>query len=422
MPQGPTSDGKAFPVGAASLPKCREGSPELAWPPDDTLICNPNPDIKNSHLLVAVASQNYGLNSLRVRQPFDFAGRTGKIVFDAQGYTTLGWISLEVTDEPIGVPSYALYVNDEGGVLPKNGFEVQFSQTCGQGGTPTVFSYRHFHEFKNYVDTVKMQDGFDCPTARKGGLNHFEVTVAQNLVEVFVSPVSNDGVNFGEKKLMLSVPVNLNFTRGYVHLTTHNHATLKYSTGTWRGNQGETDLNAWLAGWDNVGFDGVILSDTREYEAPDALTETSIDLGDPHNPSKKAINIGYIVPDVASGASTPLTFKAVDLASAKSAQLAVTSWYPADGKISADTTLKYRFNGGSWRDRKITAAEAALYSGPTVKGVDAKPAILNAIGQMIDVDLADLVAGDNTVEFATANVPAGLPPGVANVDLILHLD
>lgn len=420
MPQGPMDNGAAFPVGAAVLPKCRDGSPTLAWPPNDTVVCDPQPNVKNPHLLVGVASQNYGINSYRIRQPFDFAGRTGKIVFDAQGYATLGWISLALTDEPIGVPSYALYVNDEGGVLPKNGFEIHFSQTCGQGGTPTVFNWRHFHEFKDYTDTVQMQSGFDCPSAKKGRMNHFEITVAQDKVEVFASPFSEDGVMFAAPKLVLSTAVSLPFTRGYVHLSTHNHASLKYSTGTWAGNQGETDLNAWTAVWDNVGFDGVIVTDTREYEAPDSLTESTLDLGDPHNSSKKALNIGYVVPDVAMGASSPLKFTGVDLGGAKSAQVVLTSWYPnADGKIS-DVVLRYRFNGGTWRGRKVSPAEAALYTRPVVKGVGARPAILNAIAQTIDVELADLIAGDNTLEFATRNSKLGPPVGVANVDLILR--
>lgn len=421
-PLGPTDMMKAFPIGAALLPKCREGSPMLAWPEDDNLVCDPIPAIKNSHLLMAVAAQNYGENSLRIRQPFDFAGRTGKIVFDAQGYSTLGWISLEVTDEPTGVPSYGTFVNDEGGVFPKNGFEIQFSDTCGMGGEPTVFGWRTFHEFKDYVDTVTSRSGFDCPSAKKGYLNHFEVTVSQKKVEVSVSPYSEDGVNFGELKQVLSVPVSLPFTRGYVHITTHNHATLKYSTADHAGNQGETDLNAWIAPWDNVGFDGVILKDTREYEAPDSLTETTSSYVDPHNPTMKAINIGYIAPDVATGQSPPIKIAGVSLDKAKSAELALTAWYPGDNQKIDGVVLKYRFNGGAWRDRPVNAAEAAHFNKPQVINGGGTPGILNAIGQIIDIDLADLVEGDNTVEFATENSPQGMPPGVANIDLILKLE
>ena len=420
-PLGPTDMMKAFPIGAAVLPKCRDGSPMLAWPEDDNLVCDPIPEIKSSHLLMAVAAQNYGVNSLRIRQPFDFAGRTGKIVFDAQGYSTLGWVSIEVTDEPTGVPSYGLFVNDEGGVFPKNGFEIQFSDTCGMGGTPTVFNWRHFHEFKDYVDTVTNHNGFDCPSAKQGHLNHFEVTVSQTKVEVSVSPYSEDGVNFEAPTQVLSVPVSLPFTRGYVHLSTHNHATLKYSTHDYAGNQGETDLDAWVAPWDNIGFDGVILKDTREYEAPDSLTETTSAYSDIHNPTNKAINIGYIAPDVATGQSPPIKLSGVSLDKAKSAQLALTAWYPGNNQKIDGVVLKYRFNAGAWRDRPVNAAEASHFNKPTVVG-SATAGILNAIGQMIDIDLADLVEGDNTVEFATEGSPQNLPPGIANIDLILTLD
>jgi hypothetical protein len=44
---------------------------------------------------------------------------------------------------------------------------------------------------------------------------------------------------------------------------------------------------------------------------------------------------------------------------------------------------------------------------------------LGQIGQIIDVPLADLVAGDNVLELATMNVPRGYPPAVSNLDLVL---
>ena len=51
-------------------------------------------------LLIATAAQNYGQNGYRIRRPFDFADRTGTIVFD--GTITpmgplYGWISLAIT-------------------------------------------------------------------------------------------------------------------------------------------------------------------------------------------------------------------------------------------------------------------------------------------------------------------------------------
>src|SRR5205814_1009524 len=155
QPQLPTGSGQTFAIGPATLPSCRAGLPSKVLPNQDALICDPSADIASSHLLVAVAAQNYGVNSYRVREPFDFAGRTGTIVFDAEGYTAqlLGWISLEVTEDPISVPSYGVIENDEGGILPKNGFELQFAYTCNTS-PPSQFSLSALHVFENYADRV----------------------------------------------------------------------------------------------------------------------------------------------------------------------------------------------------------------------------------------------------------------------------
>jgi hypothetical protein len=88
----------------------------------------------------------------------------------------------------------------------------------------------------------------------------------------------------------------------------------------------------------------------------------------------------------------------------------------------ASRSTSTAFNGGAWRDRKVTPAEATLFQILVVNGGDGMPKILNGLGQTIDVDPADLVDGDNTVEFATEHAPGGFPPGVANVDLVLHTE
>jgi hypothetical protein len=44
---------------------------------------------------------------------------------------------------------------------------------------------------------------------------------------------------------------------------------------------------------------------------------------------------------------------------------------------------------------------------------------LGQISQVIDVPVADLVPGDNTLELLTQNIPRGYPPAVSNIDLVL---
>ena len=79
---GSSGQGNANPVAIAPIPQCRSGITQTSvFPPNDTLICDPS-GTRSSQLMTAVSMQNYGVNSYMIRQPFDFAGRTGKIVFD----------------------------------------------------------------------------------------------------------------------------------------------------------------------------------------------------------------------------------------------------------------------------------------------------------------------------------------------------
>ncbi|MFT3922016.1 MAG: hypothetical protein QM778_05745 [Myxococcales bacterium] len=82
---------QAFRVGPALLPACRPDLPARALPNDDIVICDPISTVPTRHLMTATAAQNYGLNGYRIRQPFDFSGRTGTIKFDADLRTT-AWV------------------------------------------------------------------------------------------------------------------------------------------------------------------------------------------------------------------------------------------------------------------------------------------------------------------------------------------
>jgi hypothetical protein len=406
QPQAPTGSGNAFAISPATIANCRPGLPERVLPDQDTLICDSSPSIGSKHLLVAVAAQNYGMSSYRVRQPFDFAGRSGTLVFDAEGFNQqlLGWISVEVTEDPIAVPSYGIAPNDEGGVLPKNGFELQFSYPC-PAPQPSQFSLTALHVFHDYADTVVPADYLSptpapCVDFARGRLNHFEVHVSQQKIEVYVTPVSPDGVHFAAPILQLSQAVNLDFSRGYLHISTHNHATLKYSSNG--------ALDAWLARWDNVAFDGPVLTGFREYEAPDALVPSQSPAG--------AVSIGYRVADIAHGPGDILHLQGVIPGAATKARLALSAWIP-DGSYDR-YLLKFRLNGGPWHDRALTRDEIVARTAPLLVG-QAAGGSQGVLGLMLDVPLPELRAGDNTLEFVTENVPQSYPLGIANVDLVL---
>ena len=121
------------------------------------------------------------------------------------------------------------------------------------------------------------------------------------------------------------------------------------------------------------------------------------------------MNIGYLVADVAKAPNPALHFNGVDLQGKSKARLALSVWW-LRGDATATYVLRYRFNGGAWRDRKLTAGELSALNDSRSQG---------AMGLTIELMFSDLVAGDNSLEFQAVNVPQNYPPVVSNIDLIL---
>lgn len=404
-PQLPSANGLALPVGPATLPQCRSGLPAKVFPTEDTLVCDPTELIQSNHLLVAVGAQNYGQNSYRIRQPFDFSGRTGHIVLDMEGYmySLIGFLSLAVTEDPTPIPSYSIgsegQNNSEGGATPRSAFLVRFINCPANDAVGVDF----IDVLDNYQDTVYHADPVECAPALQGALNHIELTVSQDRVEVYATPYSETGQEFGDAVLLLGADVDLPFTRGYVQLTVHNHASIKYSQ-----DRLGVFYDAWFARFDNVGFDGPVLDDWRESEAPPSLipgeAATSID-GD-------VVSVGYRVADVEDGPNDIIPLPDVDPSGATIARVALAAWYSLSGEVSR-YNLRFRVNGGTWHDRPLTAGEVALLTGGHSHG---------ALSQILEVPVEELVAGDNTIEFVSENIPQSYPPVVSAIDLIVSHD
>ena len=423
---GQLSTERAIGVGMAVIPDCRSGVSNHVWPDDDTLICDPRPGVPSNHLLVAVAAQNYGQNGYRIRQPFDFAGRTGVVRFDAtvDPLSPLhGWVSFAITEDPISMPGYAILGNDEGSIIPKNALEVHFVNA--PGSNHDAIAMRNVHVFRNHEDTVYAPDDLPRTTYRAGKLNRYEFAVSEHGVDVRVTPLSEDGKTFAAPEINYHVDAEIPFTRGYVHFSVHNHATLKYTGG---GDGYPAQVDASVALIDNVGFDGPVLDAYREYEVPNAKVRfTDPGLGDPHNSENVGYDLGWQVQDAMMGPKHVLRFSDVDLTGANSAKLAFSAWLNHSGSERdkvASFAYRARLNGKAWLERKLTSEEVALLvDGPTTIDKDGKPvgdpASQGRLALVLDVPLADLKDGDNTVELVTANIPTSYPPLVVNVDLVL---
>jgi len=443
-PYSSASFDDAFRVGPALIGACRaELSNTRVLPDHDVLVCDPTPTVPTRHALAAVAEQNYGLAAYRVRQPFDFAGRTGtiKLDMDLSNNGLGGWPALIIAQDPSPAPSFDW---QERGSGPRNGVEIEFG--TGWCNTPHTLE-TIIYMFNDYLQT-SFVPSFDCAiphaTTSPGALNHVEVYITQTHLEVWTSDASPDGVTFPTLHMLWAGDVALPFSRGYVSLAVRNHATIKY----WLS-------SAATVRFDNVGFDGPVVPSAREYGAPDSLTafaglpgcrmngtacqwEGDVIPAAPEDADRvmcaqtactndgEGRNVGYVVPtSTETAAPAAMTFSGVVKGAARRARVALAASYPYfewNGVFPPPTAmaLRMRWNGGAWRERAVSDVEANAFMdfNPSLGGAGASAGLLN---QVIDVDLGDLRDGDNLLELQSGGTWTGTyRVMVTGVDLILE--
>jgi hypothetical protein len=400
----------------ATIPVCRSGiSGTSKYPPDDLLICDGTSTLPGT-LMQGCVIQNYGNQSFMARQPFDFAGRTGIIYFDVDA-VCLGaldtYIEIDLSEEPTPAPTYLIADNDETGPLAANSLLISFSQSIGSGtnvGIGTVHVYAAF--VKTLISASFELTSTALPTTLQDKLNRCEIRLTSTDLQIWMSDYSSDGVTFGTLRKIWQGTLTMPFTRGYVHFGARNHASVKYGFDATH-----------VYHWDNVGFDGPVLTAPRAYEIPDnTTTGTSTDNTELDYPYSYE-NLGYQVSDGSGRAEgiwsptaniSPFSIASVSLTNATAAYLALNLFVQTITH-TPDVTwgLKYKFNGGTWRTRLLTAAEcAALIANPGMNGY---------LCLLITVSLADLTTGTNTLDFSGVNLPMDFPPIVTNIDLLVAL-
>jgi Divergent InlB B-repeat domain len=412
---GQSGQGGLNPQLVAPIPACRATFTQTTvYSPWDTLICDPS-GAKTSQLMTAASIQNYGTNSYMILQPFNFAGRTGKIDFDvdAVGEMLGGYPEVDITDQPVPAPTFREFYNFEVGSIPQNAIIVKFGPTCGVATSSAPYNVMVYN---NYVGTIltptySSANG-GCVQTSAGLLNHFEVQLSQTQITIYGSDFSPDNVTFPNYKLLYQASINLPFTQGYVHIDARNHATLKYSYGP--------DA---IFHWDNVGFDGPVLPSLVAYEIPDNTTVSTF-TGDSGDPTTPAINLGYLLLDGTTGKAAgmydpvnlipSLSFQNVNLSGRSSATLTFNAWFNAiDHAPQATWGISYQINGGAVTTVYPTAAQIAAMSNNVASGYEA------FFTPVINVPLNALVQGTNTIRFLPVNAPMDYPPVVTNIDLLL---
>lgn len=405
----------AVPIRLGPIPACKATyTSATAYPDHDTLICDPAA-LSSRQLMTVVNAQNYGSNSYMIRQPFDFNGRTGKITFDVDAATNGGpqgaFVAVEITGDPIPAPTFQEYNNFETGPIPKSGVMIKFVDICGSGGN--FINPFNTMVYDNYVSTTLVPtfsvSGTSCAKTKQGSLNHFEIDLSQNHLDIFASDYTLDGQTFPNFRKIYSADLNVPFTRGYVHMVARNHASIKYGFGP----------NG-VFHWDNIGFDGPVISSGRSYEVADSRTLGTYDGG-------PIMNIGYQISDGTNGKAagiydpinpvSSLQLKNVNVSGATSAKLSMNAFFNAMSH-TADTTwgIKFRFNGGAWRTRLFTSTEAFVINSYYASNHFGSAGNIILI---VDVAVSDLQSGTNSLEMVPVGAPMDLSPAVANIDLII---
>lgn len=441
MPYSPSSFDDAFRLGPALIGDCRADlSHTRVLPDSDVLVCEPVATIPTRHALGVAAAQNYGLATYRIRQPFDFEGRTGTIQLDLDltNNGLGGWPAIVIAEDPSPTPSFDW---QERGSGPRNGVSIEFGTGwCNTARTVETIVYA----FEEYVQTA-FEPSFDCDTPHAttapDSLNHVVIYLTEDHLEVWASDVSPDGESFPNLHLLWAGDAPLGFGRGYVSLALRNHATMKY----WLG-------SAAMVRFDNFGFDGPKVTGYREYSAPDSLTSYSglggcapeggacqwqgdviamFPDGDAACAESACTydgegrNVGYTIPNVdEEEPPVALDFVGVDLSGMTRARLTLGATYPVFdwNDVSHPPThiaLHFRVNGGEWHVRHVSEVEANAFTdfSPDLDGAGAGAGFLN---QAIDLPLEELTTGDNRIELLAANTWTGTyRVAVTGVDLVL---
>jgi hypothetical protein len=399
-------------ISAVPAPACRAGLTGMALLPDqDAVICDATAVIPTRHLMTATSAQNYGLNSYRIRQPFDFAGRTGtiKLDVDLSGGLLHGWPAIGLSQDPTPAPTFDF---PERGSGPRQGLLVEFvGGWCGTPNTrlPVLYTYSDYLE--SAPAELQPPAVYDCKLphvkTELGALNHVELKISRTTIEIWASDPSPDGKTFPNLTRLYAGPLSLSFERGFVNLIARNHATIKYMGPP-----------AWIVRWDNVGFDGPVVGGWREHSAPDSLKASDKDPGR---------STGYVVPSTGEP-PVRIELPGVRLAGANRARLIWAATYPSfawNGVRHPPThfNLRHRLNGGGWHDRFVSAVEVNAFTDYGRGGGEVHPTgegLAGLLNQVTELDLGELRDGDNFIELVADGTWTGsYRVGVVALDLVL---
>jgi hypothetical protein len=251
--------------------------------------------ICNGQLREAV-NDNHNVTTLAMypKQPFDFAGRTGKVVFDISNdalNTHDAWPEFWMSDKPVPTPFNHF---DSWQALPQNGFGVRMAAGVPAGQFGFCPNGNNLDQQRWTVDSavvvrnwvmddtegfgprqvqLKVMDCVVAPDGPNGGLNHVEMDISQNQIDVYATDA---GTIAPLHHIAQITDANLTLTRGLIWLEDVHYNAAKACCN----DNGPHRIHTFA--WDNVGFDGPFTFHDLSFDAPDAMApnpDGSFDLG-----------------------------------------------------------------------------------------------------------------------------------------------
>lgn len=388
--------GQYYDVASATMERC--GSEVVVLPPEDVAICD-------GHAVDAVNDQ-HGVTSLAMypKQPFDIAGRTGTVTFDVSDDSHgshRAWPEFWYTDQPVPAP-FTHFSSLQS--VPRNGVGVRFAGYCppnvpGCGvrficpdvpADVPVITVDSAVVINNYVSNDSFTDvapgtisvtPVDCVKASSGpgDLNRFQLGISQDQINVYGTDA---GTTSPLKLIAVINNMSLTLTRGLIWIEDVHY----------NGDKDGPDQGTHTFTWDNVGFDGPVLPRDLAFDVLDNLA--------PLENYPGLFNLGW---GVFPTDTQPLTLTIAGVYNVANAAGALLTFnYSTYNPV----TISYRVNNGDWRDQAwpfgacYTQNDFVLCGEKTIA---------------VPVDLADVQAGTNTVEFRSSDAAA-----IANVDLVLQ--
>jgi hypothetical protein len=274
-------------------------------PPNDIMICNGQLH-EASNDDPSGLFENGGVTTLAMypKQPFDFAGRTGSISFDVSNDshgTHSAWPEFWVSNLPVPAP-FNHFNSWES--LPQHGFGVRFAAQVAPGGYGLCPNGNNLNSsrwtvdsgvvVRNYVMEDVSYQGVDYGTASNpplklnildcviappdgsGIMNHIEVRVNQNEIDIYATDAGVVASPTTLRKIASITNANLTFTRGLVWLQDVHYNADKGGAPSERNH---TFI------WDNLAFDGPFTDRDFAYDA--------LDVGQYYAPTNM-INLGKV--------------------------------------------------------------------------------------------------------------------------------